>query len=234
MINKASSDLIKSFESCRLEAYLDTLANPPVWTVGWGQTGPHITKGTVWTQSRADGEFERSVGEFADSVLSLCKVIPNANQLGAMVSLAYNIGIGNFRKSSVLRLHNQGKFAEAASAFSMWNKAGGKVRAGLTRRRAAEAALYLTPMRGEEQTTRATPEARDPNAGPPAAAIAAGAGAALTGAQQAVAQISSIWDGLSAIGISPHVLMSVLGFAAIAAIGWFIWNERKRRQEGSR
>lgn len=234
MISKQAKDLIKSFEACKLEAYLDTLADPPVWTVGWGQTGPHITKGTVWTQTRADSEFERSAGECADLILALCKVIPNANQLGAMVSLAYNIGIGNFRKSSVLRLHNQGKFAEAASAFAMWNKAGGKVRAGLTRRRAAEAALYLTPMRGEEQTTRATPEAGDPNAGPPAAAIAAGAGAALTGAQQAVAQISSIWDGLSAIGISPHALMAALGVAAIAALGWFVWREWKRRQEGSR
>jgi lysozyme len=234
MISDAGLNIIKDFEKCRLEAYLDTLASPPVWTVGWGQTGPHVQKGTTWTQHRADHELLITVNATTKEVRSACAVPPNENQLAAMVSLTYNIGIGNFRKSSVLRLHNQSKFAEAANAFAMWNKAGGKVRAGLTRRRSVEAALYLTPVGDDEQTTRATPEARDPAAKPPVAAIAAGAGAALTGAQQAVAQVSSIWDGLAAIGISPHVLMGVLGVAAIGALGWFVWSEWKRRQEGSR
>jgi lysozyme len=246
MINEAGFDLIKEFERCKLKAYLDTLANPPVWTVGWGQTGPGIDADTVWTQERADSALVATVTQFGMEVRSACIVRPNPNQFAAMVSLAYNIGLGyrgsapkkgerpGFRQSSVLRLHNEGKFAEAANAFAMWNKAGGKVRAGLTRRRAAEAALYLTPTRGEEQTTRATPEAKDPETKPPVAAIAAGAGAALTAAQQAVAQISSIWDGLSEVGISPHVLISVLGITVVVTLCWFIYDQRKRRAEGDR
>ena len=66
----------------------------------------------------------------------------NAHQTAGMVSLAYNIGLGNFGKSSVLRLHKAGDFAGAQGSFGAWNKAAGKVMPGLTRRRAAEAAIY--------------------------------------------------------------------------------------------
>lgn len=234
MIGAAGLSLIKSFEGCRLEAYLDTLANPPVWTVGWGQTGPHITKGTVWTQSRADDEFARTVRGVAAAVLARCAVTPNANQIAAMTSLAYNIGMSNFSRSSVLRLHNAGEFAASAAAFGMWNKAGGRVRAGLTRRRAAEAALYLTPMAEEAQTTRGVPEVKDPAIGSSLPAIAAGAGAVMTGAQQVVAQASTVWDGLSAMGISPHILLAVLGTLAIGSLAWFVVDAYRRNQEGDR
>lgn len=235
MINEAGFALIKEFESCHLKAYLDTLASPPVWTVGWGQTGPDVTEGTVWTQDTADNRLFSTVSKCAIAVRGACAVKPNSNQLAAMTSLVYNVGIDRFRKSSVLRLHNEGKFAEAAAAFAMWNKAGGKVRAGLTRRRAAETALYLKPISSNTpQTTRAAPEVRDPEAKPPVAAIAASTGAALTAAQQAVAQVSSIWDGLEGIGISPHLLLTVLGVGAVATLGWFLWSEWKRRSEGGR
>lgn len=235
MISEKGFDLIREFEGCRLEAYLDELAKPPVWTIGWGQTGPDVVQGLVWTQDMADNRLYATVSQFAIAVRGACSVRPNANQFAAMTSFAYNVGVANFRKSSVLRLHNEGKHPEAAAAFAMWNKAGGRVRAGLTRRRAAEAALYLAPIAGSApQTTRAEPEAKDPQARPPAAAIAATAGAALTGAQQAVAQVSSIWDSLDGIGISPHVLLAVLGVAAVGTLGWFLWAEWKRRSEGSR
>ena len=67
------------------------------------------------------------------------------NQFGAMVSLAYNIGIGQFLSSSVLRFHLTGDHHDAAAAFRAWDKAGGRALPGLVTRRAAEAALYLTP-----------------------------------------------------------------------------------------
>jgi lysozyme len=238
MIDKAGVDLIKSFEGCRLRAYLDTLASPPVWTIGWGHTGPSISAQTEWTQSKADGELERRLSELSRAVAARCTRFPNVNQMSAMVSFAYNVGIGNFSRSSVLRLHNAGQFAAAAAAFAMWNKAGGRVRAGLTRRRAAEAALYLTPATlldiAEPQTTRGQPEARDPSGRPPVAAIAAGAGAMLTGAQQVIAQVASVWDGLSEVGISPHVLLAVLGTLAFGVVAWFAYDAYVRHQEGSR
>ena len=234
MINEAGFALIKEFERCHLKAYLDTLASPPVWTVGWGQTGPDVTEGTVWTQGTADNRLFSTVSKCAIAVRGACAVKPNSNQLAAMTSLVYNVGIDRFRKSTVLRLHNAGKFAEAASAFGMWNKAGGRVRAGLTRRRAAEAALYLTPVADEAQTTRAVPEVKDPSAKVSGTAIAATAGAALTAAQQAVAQLSSVWDGLSGFGVSPHVLLAILGTAALVALAWFLWDAHARNAEGDR
>lgn len=64
------------------------------------------------------------------------------HQFDAMVSFAYNVGIGNLTKSTLLKLHKAGNYAGAADEFATWNKAAGKVMAGLTKRRAAEAALY--------------------------------------------------------------------------------------------
>jgi lysozyme len=64
------------------------------------------------------------------------------NQFSAMVSLAYNIGVGAFARSTVARKHNEGDHQAAAEAFALWNKAGGRVLAGLVRRRKEEADLY--------------------------------------------------------------------------------------------
>lgn len=228
MINGKGLALIKEFEGCRLDAYQDIAG---VWTIGYGHTKT-AKPGMRITQLQADQLLASEVSAFATSVDNACDVPPNENQWAALTSLAYNIGVGAFKKSTVLRMHNAGKHAEAAAAFSMWNKAGGKVRAGLTRRRAAEAALYLTPVAGEKQTTRDTPDTKDPAAkfNPGTAVAAVGGGLAV--AQQAVAQVSDIWDGLASIGISPHLLLGVLGIASVVAIGWFIWEAKQRRAEG--
>lgn len=240
MINGRGLTLLKNFEGLKLKAYKDELAKPPVWTIGYGQTGSHVVEGLTWTLHQAESALLETVEELCAEVERACTVPPNENQLAAMVSFAYNVGMGHagktarsgerpgFRQSSVLRLHNEKKFAEAAAAFALWNKAGGKVRAGLTRRRAAEAALYLLPVADERQTTRAEPDS--PVRSESKAAVVAGAGAALTVAQQAVGQVSSIWDGLSGMGISPNLLMAAFGIAAAVAIGWFAWDAFKRRR----
>lgn len=248
MINEAGITLLKEFEGLKFEAYLDEIACPPVWTIGYGDTGPDVREGTVWTKEQCEARLQARLTEFAEEVLDACIEVPNANQLAAMTCLAYNIGLGwerkkrpgdkdGFRQSTVLRMHNQGKFAEAGAAFSMWNKAGGRVRAGLTRRRAAEAALYLTPVAAHAmQTTRATPDrAKDPSTSTvDPTKIAAAAGVALTGAQQAVGQISGIWDTLSGMGISPHVLMGAFGVLAVASLAYFLYEGWQRRKEGDR
>lgn len=228
MINAKGLALIKEFEGCKLDAYQDIGG---VWTIGYGHTKT-AKAGMRITQLQADQLLAAEVSGFAADVIALCDVTPNDNQWAALTSLAYNIGVGALRKSTVLRMHNAGKHAEAAAAFSMWNKAGGKVRAGLTRRRAAEASLYLTPVSGETQTTRATPDTKDPAAkfNPGTAVAAVGGGLAV--AQQAVAQVSEIWDGLAVFGVSPHLLLGMLGVASIVAIGWFVWEAKQRRAEG--
>lgn len=140
--------LLHSFEQCKLEAYPDPgSADGNPWTVGWGSTGPGIQRGTVWTKEQCDARFAADIASFSAKVWNLVKDVPtNQNQLDAMISLAYNIGVEAFRKSTVLRKHRAGDYHGAAAAFSMWVKNDGKVMRGLQRRRAAEADLYDDPI----------------------------------------------------------------------------------------
>lgn len=227
-IGTSGLKLLKEFEGCKLTAYRDVAG---VWTIGYGHTRT-AREGMKITQAEANRLLAQDLDEFEGAVWEACTEVPNRNQFDAMVSLAFNIGVAGFRRSTVLRLHNAGNFTGAARAFSMWNKAGGQVRAGLTRRRAAEAALYLTPVDDRPQTTTsATVESADGRKVSPVTA-AASVGAGLTVAQQIVAQAADVWDGLARFGLSPNVVLAVLGAAAIAGLAWFVWNERKRQQEG--
>lgn len=135
-------DIIKQFEGCKLTAYLCPAGVP---TIGWGSTGPDIKLGMTWTQEQADERLERDVKRFYDGVVQLVTAKATPNQTAACTSLSYNIGLGNFRASTVLRKLNEGDIAAAADAFRMWNKGGGKVLPGLVARREAERTLFLTP-----------------------------------------------------------------------------------------
>jgi lysozyme len=140
---QAGIDLIKSFESCKLEAYPDPGTGGDPWTVGYGCTGPDITEGIVWTQEQADVRFEARLGEFSAEVDNLIQVEITDNQFSACVSLAYNIGIGNFEHSTLLKLLNVGRgTASAALEFPKWDRAAGKEMGGLLRRRLAEQKLF--------------------------------------------------------------------------------------------
>lgn len=146
-IGTAGIALIKRNEGCRLRAYLDTIAEPPVWTIGYGETGPYVYEGLRWTQDQAEmGLARRLANEFCPGVMAAIGDAPTTqNQFDAMTSLAWNIGLGAFQqKSSVPKWHRIGAYAAAAQAFALWNKAGGVVVLALTRRRAEEAALYLS------------------------------------------------------------------------------------------
>lgn len=136
----AAVQLIARAENCKLSAYKCPAG---VWTCGWGETDG-VTPSTCWTQQYADQCFRDSLARRAKAVRSMCTVEPTPLQLGALVSLAYNIGLAAFERSTVLAMHNRGRVAEAANAFSRWVMAGGRVLAGLQRRRLAEAALYAS------------------------------------------------------------------------------------------
>src|SRR5438132_3438694 len=142
-------DLIKSRESCRLAAYRGPAG---VWTIGYGHTGEEVHEGLSISQPDADALLAADLCIFDAGVSKTCPAGSDC-QHAAMVSLAYNIGLSAFQKSSVARLHNYGRYAEAAQAFALWNKAGGKVQAGLVSRRAAEAALYLRDQPPESLPT---------------------------------------------------------------------------------
>ncbi len=132
--------LIQRWEGCRLSAYLCPAG---VWTVGWGQTGPNIKRGTRWTQEQADAALANAVQALGSQVQAALTVPLSSGEKAACVSLAYNIGIGAFKKSTLLRLLNDRQFIAAAKQFARWNRADGEVSKGLTNRRAAERALFL-------------------------------------------------------------------------------------------
>ena len=105
----------------------------------------------TWTQAQADARFDRDLARFAAGVERLLRGRPTTQaQFDAMVSFAYNVGLDDdgdgiaegFGDSTLLRLHKAGDFIGAANQFRLWNKQKGVVLAGLTRRRAGEAALY--------------------------------------------------------------------------------------------
>jgi lysozyme len=145
-INPATRALIRRFEGCRLKAYQ---CSAKVWTIGWGNTfyqdGSSVKQGDVITQERADQLFIILLDQFAAKVRPLIKQPLNDNQFGALLSFAYNCGVNNLAKSTLLRIVNENPSSLGIAAqFKLWNKAGGKVLLGLTRRRTAEADLYFT------------------------------------------------------------------------------------------
>lgn len=146
IVNQRTIDLIKQWEGCKLTAYQDVVG---VWTIGYGTTAgadvgiePHA--GMTISELEATKLLHKTLDKFAEKVASLIKIPVTANEFGACVSLAYNIGVGAFAKSTVLRELNKGNRAEASAAFHMWNKAGGKVVKGLVNRRIAEAELFIS------------------------------------------------------------------------------------------
>ncbi len=138
LINAAGLALIKEFEGCRLDAYKDVVG---VWTIGYGSTGPHVHPGDHITVQEAEALLQADLERFE---LAVDKAAAPAtdNQFAAMVVLSFNNGVSAFLRSTVLREHQARHYDLAAKAFMMWNRAGGRELAGLTRRRAAEADLY--------------------------------------------------------------------------------------------
>ena len=140
--------LIKRFEGCArkrpdglYEAYPDPGTGGAPWTIGWGATGKGIGPHTVWTPGECDARLESDLARHAKEVRAALGSAPTTqDQFDALVSFHFNTGaIG---RATLTRKHLAGDYEGAAREFGRWNRAGGRVLAGLTRRRAAEAALY--------------------------------------------------------------------------------------------
>jgi GH24 family phage-related lysozyme (muramidase) len=150
--SSACTALVQEFEGCAKKqadgsfvAYPDPGTGSDPWTIGWGTTGADVKPGVIWTQQQCDDRLTHDLTSFAAKVSGvLGSAATSQHQFDALVSFAYNVGIGNLSSSTLLRLHKAGNFADAAAQFGRWNKAAGKVLPGLTRRRAAEAALYAS------------------------------------------------------------------------------------------
>lgn len=140
-INAAGLSLIKEFEGLKLESYQDVVG---IWTIGYGHTGPEVTKGKIISTKDAEELLSRDLERFEAGVRKLVPTNCTANQFSALVCFAYNVGLGNLDKSTLLKKLLANDVAGAADEFLKWNKAGNKEVAGLTRRRVAERALFLS------------------------------------------------------------------------------------------
>jgi lysozyme len=138
-------ELIKSFEGCVLVGYPDIGGIP---TVGYGSTGPDVHVGMKITQAEAERRLAKELEHFENGVSNLVKVAINQNEFDALVSFSFNVGLGAFQRSTLLRLLNDGTERDIVSSeFLRWNKVDGKPVEGLTRRRKAEQALFLTEIK---------------------------------------------------------------------------------------
>jgi len=131
--------LTKQFEGLELKAYQDSVG---VWTIGYGHTGTDVKPGLTITEAQASVLLAADVAWAVTCVNKSVKSAINQNRFDAMVDFVFNLGCAAFGGSTLLRMVNAGDFAGAAGQFVRWNKAGGKVLAGLTKRRQAEAALF--------------------------------------------------------------------------------------------
>ncbi len=176
--NAAALSLIRRFEGLRLKAYRDAAG---VWTIGYGHTSmagpPQVRRGMRVTRQEAEAILRRDVDKFAHSVVRAIgdEVLEklNENQFGALVSFAYNVGLSNFRRSSVLRAVREGRAQDVPRLLMRWTKARdprtGRLKRlrGLVRRRHAEGRLFATAPRHAETAPPPSPPSSLPPPSPP-------------------------------------------------------------------
>ena len=142
--SQSGISLIKGFEGKRLNAYDDGVG---VWTIGFGTikypNGVRVKKGDTCTEAQAESYLKNDLVKFENAINRLVKVPLNQNQFDALSSFTYNLGETNLSSSTLLKKLNAKDYAGTADQFLRWNKAGGKVMNGLTRRREAERNLFL-------------------------------------------------------------------------------------------
>lgn len=150
-VPKAATALIVEFEGFSSTAYLDRIASPPVWTLGTGFTRG-VKPGQTITRAENARRLVRELREdYLPAVRAACLNRPNTNQLSALLSFVFNVGVGGV--SAITKVGHAlrgGHWADAADRLLDWCKAGGKVIAGLQRRRRAERKLMLAPVKAKD------------------------------------------------------------------------------------
>lgn len=246
-------DLIASFEGFRSKAYLCPAG---VWTIGHGFT-KGVRPGQTITLRQSFQRLREELVEYERGVMQATGRDANQNEFDALVCFAFNVGVKHMQGSSVIRAHRRGDRQAAARAFALWNKAGGKVMPGLTRRRAAEAALYLEPIAvaaSAEDAPDDTPPLLDmPQAVDPESRMTGSTinrAAALTGTAAAAASVVEMVDTASQATATAQEVAVVAGqvqsladtlgrwlvpallLAVVGLAGYIIWQRLKQRREG--
>lgn len=127
----------------RYQAYPDPGTGGKPWTIGVGTTGPDVGPDTIWTRDKCLDRFHADLAKFASGVAKAIGDAPTTQaNFDAMTSLAYNIGLGAFGDSTLLKKHKAGDFTGAAAQFDKWIRVDGKPMQGLRARRWDERRLY--------------------------------------------------------------------------------------------
>lgn len=221
--------LIAESESCKYNAegliitYRDSVG---ILTGPWGIT-TNIKASDTWTQEVADKMFCDELTNYANKIKKLITNDATPEEFAAMCSLAWNIGVGAFSKSTVLKQHNLGNYENAARAFNLWNKAGGRVVRGLTARRLRESSLYLS---GDNQHVNMAQQVDRESHVADSPIIQSGAITGGIGGVTAAAQYSdSIHTIASNIGFQPVYIVA----AALVVVGGVaIYQRLKQRSQG--
>lgn len=143
-MNSIALAFVKSHEGCELTAYQDSAK---VWTIGYGATGKDVVSGLVWTQTQADARLASDLDQ-AETELRVLLAAQGVTglseqQMAALISFVFNLGIGALAKSELFRCIKERSYLAAASQWIRWDHAGGKEVRGLLIRRLEEAALFL-------------------------------------------------------------------------------------------
>jgi lysozyme len=149
--SKNCFDKIKTFEGCVLHAYPDPASGGDPWTIGYGSTyyedGTPVKKGDEISKERAEALLHRDGMRRAGTIGSLVHSSINQNQFDALVSFAYNVGLRNFKTSTLLKKVNANpNDPTIRNEFAKWILAAGHVLNNLIERREQEAHLYFTPV----------------------------------------------------------------------------------------
>lgn len=232
-LSNPSRERLKRLEGFRATAYIPVPGDRA--TIGYGFTDG-VKMGDTTTREEADARLIEELRPYELAVWQACTNEPNQNQFDAMTSLAYNIGPVGFKRSTVLKAHNRGDHQAAARAFGLWNKSSGKVYAGLTRRRAEESALYLTPVPDgvrapitPEMPQSIDAESRMVESPINRAGVVAGGTAAVATVAETARTVADVKYSTQALG---DWLVPVLLMVVVALCGYVVWTRVKQRREG--
>lgn len=229
-ISKNGVDLIKKFEGLHKvkDGKIHSYRCPAgVWSAGWGST-KGVRSGTVWTRQEAEARLMADILEHEHIVKQKVSVPLTQGQYDALVSFVFNCGGGNFRSSTLLKKLNQGRYDEVPEQIMRWNKArvSGKLTPlkGLTRRRAAEAAIFSADAKFPSETGGPTaPQKVTAAAQKPLTKSKTMAGAGVAGAATMLGEITPQIEALShySDSLKTIFLLCAVGGIALAAYARF-------------
>ena len=216
--------LIKQFEGWRNKAYR---CSAGVLTIGYGHTSmagpPTVKAGMTITKAQAEQILKRDLRKYEKAVNNAVRVDLTQEQFDSLVSFTFNVGPGGFRKSSVLRMVNARRFDAVPAKLMLWNKAGGRVLKGLTRRRAAEGELFMS---GSKESKFAAAEIPDAPIGKSPTQSTTNIAAGLSAVAGVTAAGREIVDNTNTMmQAAPWVVTCLV----IVGATWWIWRERNRK-----